>query len=133
MGVYIASEVVKRMIQKRIHVSESNILVMGLTFKENCPDLRNTRVTDIIRELGDYGAKVSVYDPWVDAREAQTVYNLDIVQNLPNHHYDAVVLAVAHQQFHDLGIDGIRTLVKSTSVIYDVKSILPADAVDGRL
>ena len=133
MGVYIASEVVKRMIQKRIHVSESNILVMGLTFKENCPDLRNTRVIDIISELMDYGAKVSVYDPWVDAKEAKMTYNLELIQDLPSGYYDAVILAVAHQQFRDLGLEGIQVLVKSKSVIYDVKSILPADVVDGRL
>lgn len=133
MGFYIASEVVKRMIKKRIHVVESNILVMGLTFKENCPDIRNTRVIDIVHELSDYGANVSVHDPWVNAQEVQTMYDLTFVQDLPNNHYDAVILAVAHQQFHDLGIAGIRNLVKSQSVIYDVKSILPVDAVDGRL
>lgn len=133
MGSYVASEVIKLMVQKRIHVADANILVMGLAFKENCPDLRNTRVTDIIYELQDYGAQVSVYDPWVDAQEAQIAYNLNLTQDLLSNQYDAVIVAVAHQQFGNLGVAGIRALVKPLSVIYDVKSILPAEAVDGRL
>ncbi|RKZ80558.1 MAG: Vi polysaccharide biosynthesis UDP-N-acetylglucosamine C-6 dehydrogenase TviB [Candidatus Parabeggiatoa sp. nov. 1] len=133
MGFYIATEVVKRMIKKRIHVNNANVLVMGLTFKENCPDLRNTRVVDIIHELNDYGAKVSVYDPWVNLDEARQAYHIDVVQKLPNNQYDAIIIAVAHKQFCEMGTEGIQALAKPTSVIYDVKSILPIEAVDGRL
>ncbi len=133
MGFYIATEVVKRMIKKRIHVNNANVLVMGLTFKENCPDLRNTRVVDIIHELNDYGAKVSVYDPWVNLDEARQAYHIDVVQKLPNNQYDAIIIAVAHKQFCEMGTEGIQALAKPTSVIYDVKSILPIKAVDGRL
>lgn len=133
MGFYIAAEVVKRMIKKRIHVNNANVLVMGLTFKENCPDIRNTRVIDIIYELNDYGAKVNVYDPWVNLDEAKQAYNIELVQILPKNQYDAIVIAVAHKQFCEMGAEGIRALAKPTSVIYDVKSILPIEAVDGRL
>ena len=131
MGAYIASAVVKCMIQKHIYVDKANILIMGLTFKENCPDLRNTRVIDIISELQEYGAIVHVYDPWVNLEEAKQMYNIELVQNLYQQQYDAIVMAVAHQQF--LGIEDIRVLGKAQSVIYDVKSVLPADIVDDRL
>lgn len=133
MGIYVATQVIKRMIQKRIHVADSTILVMGLTFKENCPDIRNTRVTDIIGELSHYGAKIEVYDPWVNVDEARQTYGVELVQTLPKAQYDAIILAVAHQQFFALGVEGIRALAKPHAVIYDVKSILPAEAVDGRL
>jgi len=132
MGFYVATEVIKQMVQKRIQITEANVLVMGLTFKENCPDLRNTRVIDIIHELNDYGAEVDVYDPWVNLDEARQAYNIKVISKI-NNQYDAIVLAVAHQQFYEMGTEGIRALAKPNSVIYDIKSILPIDIVDGRL
>ncbi len=133
MGFYVATEVIKRMVQKRILMTDAKILVMGLTFKENCPDLRNTPVVDIIHELNDYGAEVDVYDPWINLDEARQMYQLEVMQKMPNNQYDAIILAVAHQQFYEMGTKGIRALAKPNSVIYDIKSILPIDIVDGRL
>jgi UDP-N-acetyl-D-galactosamine dehydrogenase len=133
MGFYIAAAVVKRMIAKKIHIIGANILVMGLTFKENCPDLRNTRVIDIIQELDGYGANIEVYDPWVDMKEAQQMYNVNMVEQPEKSKYDAVILAVAHQQFRDMNAEAIQALTKSKTVIYDIKSILPIDIVDERL
>jgi len=133
MGIYIASTVVKRLIEKRIQVDDANILIMGFTFKENCPDLRNTRVIDIVHELQGYGANISVYDPWVDLEEAKKEYDIELVQHLNKNQYDAIIMAVAHKQFEELGVEGIRALAKRNSVIYDIKSILPVEAVDGRL
>jgi len=134
MGIYIANTVVKRMIKKRIQVSDANILIMGFTFKENCPDIRNTRVIDIIQELQTYGANISVYDPWVDLEEAKKEYYIELLSYLPQtNQYDAIIIATAHEQFEELGAEGIRALAKRISVIYDVKSVLPIEAVDGRL
>ncbi len=133
MGAHVAERVVKLMTQKRIAVVDANILVLGLTFKENCPDLRNTRVVDIVQEFRDYNARVDVYDPWVDAHEAQREYGIEPVREPKAGHYDAVILAVAHQQFRELGVERIRQLGKANSVLFDVKYLLPAAAVDGRL
>jgi len=133
MGLYIAAEVVKLMVKKKIHIAESTILVMGLTFKENCPDLRNTRVIDIIQELQSYGASISVYDPWADQEEAKQIYAIILTQTLPIKHYDAIILAVAHQEFREMTNDEIQALAKPTVVIYDVKSVWPKALVDGRL
>jgi len=119
MGCYIAQVVIKLMIKKRIHIDNANILILGQTFKENCPDLRNSRVIDIIEELQNYGANIDVYDPWV---------NEQVTLNTQS--YDAIVIAVAHQQFYEMDI---KALAKEKSVIYDVKSVLPDDMVDGRL
>jgi UDP-N-acetyl-D-galactosamine dehydrogenase len=130
MGCYIAQALIKRMIQKRIHVDDANILILGLTFKEDCPDLRNSRVIDIIEELQSYGANIHVYDPWVNEEEAKQEYNIELVPNLNTEYYDAIVVAVAHQQFYEMEI---KALTKEKSVIYDVKSVLPNDVVDGRL
>jgi UDP-N-acetyl-D-galactosamine dehydrogenase len=130
MGEYVVNRVVKLMNRKRIHVCQSNILILGLTFKENCPDIRNTRVIDIIKELKGYDANVDVYDPWADPDETRAEYGVDLVQELPEGHYDAIVLAVAHQQFRDLGADKICALGKSEAVVFDVKHILPKDKVD---
>jgi UDP-N-acetyl-D-galactosamine dehydrogenase len=130
MGCYIAQALIKRMIQKRIHVDDANILILGLTFKEDCPDLRNSRVIDIIEELQSYGANIHVYDPWVNEQEAKQEYNIELVPNLNTEYYDAIVVAVAHQQFYEMEI---KALTKEKSVIYDVKSVLPNDVVDGRL
>ena len=133
MGKYVVSEVIKLMLKKRIHVQEANILMLGLTFKEDCPDLRNTRVIDMIEEFEDYGATVDVYDPWVDKQEAKQEYDVSPIETPANGQYDAIVIAVAHQQFKQLGAEQIRALGKSNAVVFDIKYILPADAADGRL
>lgn len=133
MGIYVAEQVIKLMTRKRLQVAESRILVLGLTFKENCPDVRNTRVIDIIRELQSYHAAVDVCDPWVNADEAEHEYGIRTVAEPAVGSYDAVIIAVAHQQFRDAGIDGIRALGKPGAVVFDVKYLLPAGLVDGRL
>ena len=133
MGPYIAHELVKAMIRRDAMVKGARVLVMGLAFKENCPDLRNTRVIDIVHELVGYGAAVDVWDPWIDAGEARHEYGLDLISNPAPGAYDAVVLAVAHQQFVELGADAIRALGKADAVLFDVKSVLPKDASDLRL
>ncbi|MBM9535785.1 Vi polysaccharide biosynthesis UDP-N-acetylglucosamine C-6 dehydrogenase TviB [Desulfobulbus alkaliphilus] len=133
MGRYIASETVKLMLKKRIHVAEAHILILGLAFKENCPDLRNTRVIDIIEELKTFGARVEVYDPWVDREEARRLYGVQIIEVLPREQYDAVILAVAHREFADPADMDVRRLCRPRSVIYDVKNILPREMVDGSL
>ena len=133
MGAYVAQRVVKLMTQKRIPVMDANVLIMGLTFKENCPDLRNTRVVDIIQEFRDYNAHVEVYDPWVDPREAMHEYGVAPIPEPRPGHYDAIILAVAHRQFWEMGIERIRALGKPNSILFDVKYLLPATTVDGRL
>ena len=133
MGAYVASQLVKAMLKKRIHVQGSRVLVMGLTFKENCPDIRNTRVVDIVSELQDYGVQVECYDPWVNPQEAEREYAITPVGQPQARSYDAVVVAVAHRQFAEMGVEQIRALCKPTHVLYDLKYILPADASDLRL
>ena len=170
MGAHVAETVIKLMLQSGIGVCNSRVLILGLAFKENCPDLRNTRVVDIIDALREYSIRVDVYDPWIDRAEAQHEYGLHclaelprVAPPLPSHPppggrgqeaappsqprvqdvapggnestgpYDALILAVAHRDFIDMGADGLRALGKPKSVLYDVKSVLPADLVDGRL
>ncbi len=133
MGAYVAGQVFKLMNRSHLKVCDSRVLVMGLTFKENCPDLRNTRVIDIIEELQSYNVNVDVYDPWVDAEEAVGTYGIRPLDQPEKNTYDAVVLAVAHEQFRDMGVTGIRSFGKEASVLYDVKHLLPVEAVDGRL
>jgi UDP-N-acetyl-D-galactosamine dehydrogenase len=133
MALYVAGEVVKLMTTKRIHVKRSRILVFGLTFKENCPDLRNSKVIDIIRELQKYGAEVDVYDPWIDTKEAQQEYGVKPLRKLGRTRYDAAVMAVSHNQFKELGVRGVRKQLKPTSVIYDIKHVFKRNQVDGRL
>ncbi|MFH0781073.1 MAG: nucleotide sugar dehydrogenase [Pseudomonadota bacterium] len=133
MGHYIAGTVIKKMVKKGIDAANSRILVMGLTFKENCPDLRNTRVTDIISEFTEYGIAVDIYDPWVNPSEAEKEYGLSLVQELRQDTYSAVVVAVAHRQFADISIADLRSFCKKISVIYDVKSLYPSNQVDGCL
>ena len=133
MGAHIAERVVKLMTQGRIHVVGSNILVMGLTFKENCPDLRNTRVIDMIHEFKSYHASVDVYDPWVNPEEAKSEYGIFPIQDPMKGKYDAIIVAVGHQQFLDMGANAIRALGRQDSIVFDVKSVLPKDFVDGRL
>lgn len=133
MGAYVAGEMVKAMMKKRIHVNGSRILVMGLTFKENCPDLRNTKVVDIVSELESYGVQVDVYDPWVSVEESQAEYQITPVSETEAGVYDGVVLAVAHEEFKVMGVDKIRSLGKNESVIYDLKYLLPLGESDIRL
>jgi UDP-N-acetyl-D-galactosamine dehydrogenase len=133
MAIYVAERVAQLMISKRIHVKGSRILMMGLTFKENCPDLRNSKVVDVIKELRKYGAKVDVYDPWVDPKEALHEYGIKPVRKLTKGTYDAVVLGVAHKEFRDMGVSAIRALAKKPHVLYDIKYLFAADEVDGRL
>ena len=125
MGSYIADRVIKHMTRKHIHVVGSRILIMGLSFKENCPDLRNTRVVDVIKSLDDYNAKVDVFDPWVAKDEAQEEYGLALIDEPDPAAYDAVILAVAHDSFKELGVEKIRAFGKDACVIFDVKYCLP--------
>jgi len=133
MGPHIADRVAKMMTKRRIHVVSAKVLILGLAFKENCPDLRNTRVIDIIKTLESYHADVEVYDPWVDPIEAQKEYQITLQTELKDNTYDAVILAVSHKAFVELGVDAIRKLGKESHVLYDIKSLFPKDKVDGRL
>ncbi len=133
MGAYVAERVLRLMTVNRIQVVDSRVLVLGLTFKENCPDMRNSKVIDIISELQTFNVGVDVYDPWVDAGDALREYGIEPIQSPQLGTYDAVILAVAHQQFKEMGIAGIRTLAKSEHVIFDVKCLFDANTVDGRL
>ncbi|NCF74846.1 MAG: Vi polysaccharide biosynthesis UDP-N-acetylglucosamine C-6 dehydrogenase TviB [Gammaproteobacteria bacterium] len=133
MSLYVASQVVKLMLKKSIQPSSARVLMLGLAFKENCPDVRNTKVVDIVNELTTYGATVDVHDPWCDADEAKHEYGLDLVAEPQNGAYDVVIIAVAHDEFRALGADGIRAFGKETSVLYDIKYVLPPELVDDRL
>jgi UDP-N-acetyl-D-glucosamine/UDP-N-acetyl-D-galactosamine dehydrogenase len=133
MGTYVASQLVKAMIKRRIQVEGARILIMGLTFKENCPDLRNTRVVDILRELADYHVAVDVFDPWASPQEARREYGLELIAEPCRESYDAIVLAVAHDKFRAMGAQEIRALGKDAHILYDLKYILRADEADLRL
>ena len=133
MGEYVARRLVKLMSRRRIPVGQAKILLLGLTFKENCPDIRNTRVIDIIAELKDYEAQVDVYDPWACPAEAREEYGVELLAQPEPGAYDAVVVAVAHRQFRELGAENIRALGKPGAVVFDVKYLLPKDAVDEQL
>jgi UDP-N-acetyl-D-glucosamine/UDP-N-acetyl-D-galactosamine dehydrogenase len=133
MGAHVARELVKEMIRRGTSVKGARVLVMGLAFKENCPDLRNTRVIDIVQELIGYEARVDVWDPWIDAAEARHEYGLDLIGEPEAGAYDAMVLAVAHEQFTELGAEAIRGFGAKSSVLFDVKSVLPKAAADLRL
>ncbi|CAB3846868.1 Vi polysaccharide biosynthesis UDP-N-acetylglucosamine C-6 dehydrogenase TviB [Achromobacter deleyi] len=133
MGGYVVSQLVKSMTKRRIHVQGARVLVMGLTFKENCPDLRNTRIVDIVKELGDYNVDVDVYDPWVEPEEAVHEYGITPVAKPEEGKYDAVILAVAHNQFKALGAEGIRKLGKAEHILYDLKYVLSPAESDLRL
>ncbi|MGJ7460577.1 Vi polysaccharide biosynthesis UDP-N-acetylglucosamine C-6 dehydrogenase TviB [Halomonas sp. MA07-2] len=133
MGAYVASQLIKQMIKRRIHVEGARVLVMGLTFKENCPDLRNTRVVDILAELADYGVAVDVFDPQVNKAEAEQEYGISPVEAPEAGAYDAIILAVAHREFRELGVEGIRAWGKPEHVLYDLKYVLPKRDVDLRL
>ncbi|WP_448212554.1 Vi polysaccharide biosynthesis UDP-N-acetylglucosamine C-6 dehydrogenase TviB [Colwellia sp. MEBiC06753] len=133
MGHYVVSQLVKGMLKKRIQVDQAKVLVMGLTFKENCPDLRNTKVIDIVEELKEYNVNVDVVDPLCASEEAQAEYGIELIESPKQNHYDAIILAVAHSQFKAMGVEAIQALGKSTHVLYDLKCILPKDSVDMRL
>ena len=133
MGGYVVERVVKLMIERGIQVFRSNVLVLGLTFKENCPDFRNTQVIDIIQELNEFQANVDVYDPWVDPDDVRKELNISLVQILEKVYYDAIIIAVAHRQFREMGARQIRSLGKPDSVLFDVKTLLPRDEVDASL
>ncbi|MBI1867915.1 MAG: Vi polysaccharide biosynthesis UDP-N-acetylglucosamine C-6 dehydrogenase TviB [Methylocystis sp.] len=133
MGAYVVSQLVKALLKRRIHVEGARVLVMGLAFKENCPDIRNTRVVDIVRELADYNVAADVYDPWVSVEEAQHEYGLTPIAEPRPGSYDAIILAVAHDQFRAMGAGSIRALGKEEHVLYDLKYILSPEDADVRL
>ena len=133
MSIYVGSQVVKGLARKSIPIVGSRALILGLAFKENCPDVRNTKVADIARELSSFDMQVDVHDPWVDSAEAKAEYGIELVSEPEQGAYDVVVIAVAHDEFRALGEQGIRAFAKPDSVIYDIKYVLPAAAVDGRL
>ena len=133
MGSRVAERVIKLMTRKRVQVVDSNVLIMGLTFKENCPDIRNTRVVDLVKEFESYHANVDVYDPWVNAEEVREEYGFDVVAKPKAGSYDAIILAVGHHQFLAMGAEGIRGFGKQAHVLFDVKYLLPKDQVDDRL
>lgn len=133
MGGHVAGEVIKRMIQRGTAMAEARILILGITFKENCADLRNTRVVDLAREFGEYRARVDIHDPWAHADEARREYGVNMVEQPQAGVYDAVVLAVAHEQFRALGAGGARAYGKPGALLYDIKSLYPRDEVDARL
>jgi len=130
MGNYVASEVVKCMIKKNIQVNESKVLILGITFKENCPDVRNTKVVDLVYALKDYGVNITIHDPWADEQEVINEYGLMSLKSLPNEKFDAVVLTVAHSKFNDLDI---LSLKKEKAIVYDLKNLLPKNMITKKL
>lgn len=133
MGAYVAGQLVKAMIKKRIQVEGARVLILGLAFKENCPDLRNTRVVDVVRELRDYGVEVDVHDPWADADEAWREYGFGLVTKPRTGVYDGVLLAVAHDQFRNAGVSSVRAYGRRAHVLYDIKNVFGQDEGDLRL
>jgi UDP-N-acetyl-D-glucosamine/UDP-N-acetyl-D-galactosamine dehydrogenase len=133
MPIYVANEVVRRMTGRKIHVKGARVLVMGLTFKENCPDVRNSKAADVVKELEKFGARVDVYDPWVDGKEAEHEYGIKPVKSVRKGNYDAIVMAVSHDEFRKMGLAKVRALGKKEHVLYDIKYVFKADQVDGRL
>ena len=130
MGSYVATEVIKHMVKKDIPVKGANILMLGITFKENCPDIRNTRAIDIYRELITYDLNVDIYDPWADPHEVEGEYQVRSFNTLPQSKYDAIILAVAHKTFDKMDLNILK---KYKAVVFDVKAVLPKELVDGRL
>ena len=122
-----------KMAKKKLHIKGSRVLLMGLTFKENCPDVRNSKVVDVIRELAKHGARVDAYDPWADPKVVKHEYGLSLLRRLSNSRYDAVVMAVAHDEFKAMGIRAIRRLAKRKHVLFDIKYVFRAGQTDGRL
>lgn len=133
MGAYVVTQLVKAMIKKKIQVEGAKVLVLGLSFKENCPDIRNTKIIDIVNELQEYNIQADVYDPWVDTQEAQHEYGITPITSLEQGQYDAVILAVAHEQFKAMGATDIRALAKPVHILYDLKYVLEQSESDLRL
>lgn len=133
MGAYVVSQLVKAMLKRRIHVEGSKVLLMGLTFKENCPDIRNTKVIDIVKELQEYNISVDVHDPWVNSQDSMHEYGISLVQYPSTTAYDAIIVAVAHDVFRELGVDVIRSYGKENHIVYDLKYILSSNESDLRL
>jgi UDP-N-acetyl-D-galactosamine dehydrogenase len=133
MGEYVASRIIKLMIGRNIQPSGARVLCLGLTFKENCPDVRNTKVADVVNELQSFGCRVDVYDPWVEPREAEHEHGITLVPSPQRGKYDAIVVAVAHKQFVELGAKGVRSFGNPNVVIYDIKHVLAKNESDGRL
>ena len=131
MGRYVASQVIKLMIARDHKIKGAKVLVLGITFKENCPDIRNTKVVDIVKELHQYGAQVDIYDPWANPQEVRHQYGLESLSALNGNHYQAIILAVAHHQFKALNLQDLAS--NQHCVIYDIKGILPQDQIAGRL
>lgn len=130
MGAYVAEQTIKCMNKKGVIVKDAKILILGITFKENCPDIRNTKVVDIYHTLSEYSNNITVYDPWANNDHVRNEYNIETTNELPNEQYDAIILAVAHKEFLDLDV---KSMLKGNGVLYDVKGILPKEIVDGRL
>ena len=133
MGEYVVSQLVKTMLKRKLPVNGANVLVMGLTFKENCPDVRNTKVVDILSELAEFDINVDVYDPWVTPEDAKHEYDVELISAPKQSHYDAVIFAVAHDEFKALSAVQIKALMKNEHVIYDLKYMLDAELADIRL
>ncbi|UOA20697.1 UDP-N-acetyl-D-glucosamine 6-dehydrogenase (plasmid) [Sulfitobacter indolifex] len=133
MANYVAGQMVKEMIRKNIGISGARVLILGLAFKENCPDIRNTKVIDVIRDLEEYGLSVDVHDPWVDKYEAKEAYNIELIETPPLGTYDGIILCVPHMLFRDLGVERIRQWGKTAHTLYDLKYLLPAIETDIRL
>ena len=134
MGEYVAMQLMREMMKQRIHVNGAKVLIMGFAFKENCPDLRNTRVVDIVRELQALNVEVTIYDPWVSAKEAKHEYGVDVLTELPApNQFDGIMVAVAHDQFKTMGEAGVRALGKAQHIVYDLKYVLPRNGSDLRL
>ncbi len=133
MGAYVADQVTKLMIKKRIQVFDANILIMGFTFKENCPDIRNSKVVDLVAELKEYNCKVDIYDPWVDNFRAKEEYNLSLINEPVLGKYDAIILSVAHEEFKQLTSEEVRSYGKDVSIVFDIKFLFDESEVDGRL
>ena len=133
MGPYVASQLIKAMVKKRIHVVGARVLVLGLAFKENCPDLRNTRIVDFVHELKDFGVNVDVADPWVEPDDARREYDIDLVPRPEQNAYDAIIVAVAHDEYRKLGSSGIHAFGRDPHVLYDLKYVLPYGDSDLRL
>jgi UDP-N-acetyl-D-galactosamine dehydrogenase len=133
MGAYVAGQMVKTMLRKGVQVQGARVLILGFTFKENCPDLRNTRVIDVIHELQDYGINVDVHDPWANADEARREYDIDLNAEPGTGDYDGILLAVAHESFRKMGVSHLRAFGRANHVLYDLQSVLPRDAADLRL
>jgi UDP-N-acetyl-D-galactosamine dehydrogenase len=133
MSQYVVDRFLKKMALCKIHIVNAKVLVLGLTFKENCPDLRNTRVIEIVDELTNCHANVDVYDPWADAKQAKDFFDIELQDSLKNNYYDAILLAVSHEEFRTMAEIGIRALLNEKGIIFDIKGMLPAAAVDERL